>query len=129
VDPAVPFLGGPNGAYTGCDPQGVKSYGHGYGVAVAQGKPNAGYARYFYDNGYGWNGTGAPGDSGSGVLTADGKAAGNFTHLIVNWPGYETANAGGTRVTEIMRLFGVSLVNADGTVTANTATSCGRPPA
>jgi hypothetical protein len=127
VNPAVPFLGGPTGAYTGCDPQGVKSYGHGYGIAVAQGKPNIGLATYWYDDGYGWNGTGLPGDSGSGVLTADGLAAGNFTHLIVNWPGYNTANAAGTRVTRIMDLFNVSLVNADGSTTAPTSTSCGTP--
>jgi hypothetical protein len=124
VDPAIPFLDGPHGVYTGCDIVGVKSYGHGYGVAVAQGKPNVGLAHVWYDDGYGWNGTGAPGDSGSGVLTADGQAAGNFTHLIIFDPDYTPANAAGTRATSIMSRFNVSLVNADGSITPPAATNC-----
>ena len=54
-------------------------YGHGYGVAVAQGKPEGGLATNWFENSYGWTGFGAPGDSGSPVVTASGQAAGNFT--------------------------------------------------
>ena len=77
VNPAVPVVGGPQGIFTGCDVTAVKYYGHGYGVAVAQGKPEFGVATNWYDDGFGWTGFGAPGDSGSPVLTADGKAAGD----------------------------------------------------
>lgn len=125
INPAMPFLGGPQGVYTGCEPTGVKSYGHGYGVAVGQGKPNLGVATVWYDDGYGWNGTGLPGDSGSGVLTADGQAAGNLTHLIIYDPAYTPANVAGTRASRILSLFGVLLVNADGSMTGASATSCG----
>jgi hypothetical protein len=56
VNPAVPVVGGPNGIYTGCDVQAVKYYGHGYGVVVAQGKPEFGVATNWHDDGYGWTG-------------------------------------------------------------------------
>jgi len=125
VNPAVPFIGGPQGVYTECGPTGVKSYGHGYAAAVGQGKPNVGVASVFYDDGYGWNGTALPGDSGSGVLTEAGQALGNLTHLIIFDPDYTPANVAGTRVTRIMSLFGVALVNADGSTTGGSATSCG----
>src|SRR4051794_8007141 len=113
VNPAVPVVGGPNGIYTGCGPEGVKYYGHGYGVAVAQGKPEGGLATNWYDDGYGWTGFGAPGDSGSPVLVSDGRAAGDFTHLIVDTGAYLGSDQAGTRITKALSQFGVSLVNAD----------------
>ena len=73
----VPVVSSTNGIYTGCGPVGVKYYGHGYGVAVGPSKVEAGLATNWHDDGYGWTGLGAPGDSGSPVLTADGLAAGN----------------------------------------------------
>jgi hypothetical protein len=125
VNPAVPFLGGPNGLYTGCAVgEGLKYYGHGYGVAVGQGKPEAGVATVWHDDGYGWTGFGAPGDSGSPVLTADGRAAGDFTHLIVLYPGYGVSDHAGTRITKALSQFGVSLVNADGSTSGPATTSC-----
>src|SRR5215207_8903655 len=85
VTPAVPVAGGPNGVYSGCDVgTPLLHYGHGYGVAVAQGKLEGGVSTNWHDDGYGWAGFGAPGDSGSAVLTATGRqAVGDFTHLIV----------------------------------------------
>jgi hypothetical protein len=125
VNPAMPVIGGPNGIYTGCGPEVVKHYGHGFGVAVSQGKPEGGLATNWHDDGYGWTGAGAPGDSGSGVETADGKAAGDFTHLIVNYDGYTGSDLAGTRITKILQFAGVSLVNADGSTTSAASTSCG----
>ena len=124
VDPAVPVIGGPNGVFAGCDVQVVKHYGHGYGVAVAQGKPEFGVATNWNDDGYGWTGFGAPGDSGSPVLLADGRAAGNFTHLIADIGTYPGSDLAGTRITKALRQFGVSLVNADGSTSGAAATNC-----
>jgi hypothetical protein len=126
VNPGVPVIGGPNGIYTGCGPELVKHFGHGYGVAVAQGKPEGGLATNWHDAGFGWTGAGAPGDSGSPVLTAGGLAAGDFTHLIVDLGSYPGSDLAGMRITAILKFAGVSLVNADGsTVSWNGTTSCG----
>ena len=129
VNPAMPVIGGPQGVYTGCGPTPVFHYGHGYGVAVGQGKVEGGLATNVYDDGYGWTGAGAPGDSGSGVLTAPGgPAIGDFTHLIVDLGAYPGSDLAGTRITKILSQFGVSLVNADGSTTGAAATSCGNAP-
>ena len=128
VDPAIPVVGGPNGVYTGCGPETVRHYGHGYGVAVAQGKPEGGIATNWFDNSYGWTGFGLPGDSGSPVVTTDGKGAGNFTHLIVH-TGYPGSDLAGMRLTAILEFAGVSLVNADGSTTASPGpAACGTDP-
>jgi hypothetical protein len=128
VDPAIPVVGGPNGVYDGCGPESVRHYGHGYGVAVAQGKPSAGLATNWFDNAYGWTGFGLPGDSGSPVVTTDGKGAGNFTHLIVH-TGFPGSDLAGMRLTSILAFAGVSLVNADGSTSAGpTSASCGSDP-
>lgn len=126
VNPRVPVWGGPNGIYTGCDPKMVGHYGHGYGVAVAQGKPEGGLATNWHDDGYGWAGAGAPGDSGSPVVLAgSGEAAGNLTHLIIYDPDYVGSTLAGTRITEILRFAGVDLVNADGSTTSYSPSDCG----
>jgi hypothetical protein len=128
VDPKLP-QGGPQGIYTGCDPTAVLHYGHGYGVAVSQGKLEGGLATNWYDDGYGWTGVGAPGDSGSAVVTANGfQAAGDFTHLIVDTGAYPGSDLAGTRITKILAGTGLSLVNADGTRTPTASTSCGAQP-
>src|SRR5688500_17406423 len=72
VNPAIP-TGGPQGIYAGCDPQVVKNYGHGYGVYMGQGKPEAGVANTWYREGYGWYGAGIMGDSGSGITIQDNR--------------------------------------------------------
>ena len=125
VNPAVPVVGGPQGIFTGCDVTAVKYYGHGYGVAVGPGKAEFGVATNWHDDGFGWTGFGAPGDSGSPVLTASGQAAGNFTHLIVDTGDYPGSDHAGTRITKALSQFGVSLVNADGSTTGAAGTSCG----
>jgi hypothetical protein len=128
VNPAIPVIGGPSGVYGGCGPETVRHYGHGYGVAVAQGKPEGGLATNWFDNAYGWTGVGAPGDSGSPVVTTGGQAAGNFTHLIVH-TGFLGSNLAGMRATSILGFAGVSLVNADGSTTSGpTSASCGTDP-
>lgn len=120
------LVGGPQGVYDGCDPQPVKHYGHGYGAVMAQGKPQVGYATNWYDDGYGWTGFGIFGDSGSGVVLGDNRGAGNFTHLIVDFGDYPGSNLAGTRLTWILNFAGVSLVNADGSLSHGpTTTSCG----
>jgi hypothetical protein len=128
VNPAVPFLGGPQGIYTGCGPDVVEYYGHGYGVAVGQGKVEGGLATNWYDDGYGWTGFGAPGDSGSPVETSGGQAAGDFTHLLVDLTAYPGSDHAGTRITKALSLFGVRLVNADGSTTGAASTNCGPAP-
>src|SRR3954467_11158618 len=128
VDPKLPE-GGPQGIYTGCGPTAVLHYGHGYGVAVGQGKLEGGLATNWYDDGYGWTGAGAPGDSGSAVVTADGfQAAGDFTHLIVDPLAYPGSDLAGTRITKILAGTGLRLVNADGSTTGTAPTSCGAQP-
>jgi hypothetical protein len=124
VSPAVPVAGGPNGIYTACDITPVVHYGHGYGVAVAQGKLEGGLATNWNGTGFGWTGFGAPGDSGSPVLTASGQAAGDFTHLIVDTADYPGSTLAGTRITRALSQFGVSLVNADGSLTGSSGTAC-----
>lgn len=128
VNPGIP-TGGPQGIYTGCEPQVVKNYGHGYGVAVAQGKPEAGLATFFYDDGYGWQGPGLPGDSGSGITIQDNRSAGNFTHIIIFDPDlfFTPGTLTGTRTTAILRFLGAgwSQVNADGSLSRETTTACG----
>ena len=87
VNPAVPVVGGPNGIYTACAVTPVVHYGHGYGVAVAQGKLEGGLATNWNNQGFGWTGFGAPGDSGSAVLTAD-RPGGGRLHAPDRRPGH-----------------------------------------
>ena len=128
VNPAIP-TGGPQGIFTGCDPgQVVKNYGHGYGVAVAQGKPEAGVTAHWYDDAYGWFGAGIMGDSGSGITLATNESAGNFTHIILVDPSLALlpGELAGMRTTEILRFLGPgwAQVNADGS-TSTATSSCG----
>jgi hypothetical protein len=124
INPAVPVAGGPNGIYTSCAVTPVVHYGHGYGVAVAQGKLEGGLATNWNNTGFGWTGFGAPGDSGSPVLTATGQAAGDFTHLIVDPGTYPGSTLAGTRITRALSQFGVSLVNANGSLTGAGSPAC-----
>ena len=127
VNPALP-TGGPQGIYAGCDPQVVKYYGHGYGVAVAQGKPEGGIAPFWYREGYGWEGAGFPGDSGSGVTIQDNRSAGNFTHIILFDPDlfYTPGTLTGMRTTAILEFLGsrYAQVNADGTLSRSGPAPC-----
>ena len=122
-------VGGPQGIYDGCDAgQPMKYYGHGYEVAVAQGTPGGGAAAHWYDDGYGYFGTAFGGDSGSGVLHADDRAAGDLDATIIFDPSlaYVPGETVGTRVTWILSFLGASysLVNQDGTLSRDTTTTC-----
>ena len=127
VNPAIP-TGGPQGIYTGCDPQVLKNYGHGYGVVVAQGKPEAGVANTWYREGYGWYGAGIMGDSGSGMTLQDNRSAGNFTHIIVFDPDlyYTPGTLAGMRTTAILEFLGAGYrqVNADGSTSTSGPAPC-----
>ena len=128
IDPSLPVVGGPQGIYTGCDPQMISWYGHGFGVAVGQGQPGGGLAHLWFDRDYAWDGDGLPGDSGSGVVTQDGEAAGNLTHLVINSK-YPAATNLGTRLTRILTFLGGNfyLVNEDYSTSRATMadTACG----
>jgi hypothetical protein len=64
------------------------------------------------------------------VLTAPGgPAIGDFTHLIVDFGAYPGSDLAGMRITKMLRQFGVSLVNADGSTTGAADTACGNAPA
>ena len=122
-------VGGPQGIYDGCEAgQPLKYYGHGYEVAVAQGKPGGGVAAHWYEDGFGYFGTAFGGDSGSGVLHADNRAVGDLTAVIILDPSlaFTPGETVGTRVTWILGFLGsgYSLVNADGTLSRDTTTTC-----
>jgi hypothetical protein len=128
VNPAIP-TGGPQGIYDGCDPQLVKNYGHGYVVYMGQGKPEAGLAPSWYNDGYGWFGVGAPGDSGSGITIQDNRSAGDFTHIVIFDPSFNFApgELAGMRTTAILQFLGAgwAQVNADGTTSTSAPAQCG----
>lgn len=118
-------VGGPNGIYDGCDVgTPLKYYGHGYEVAVAQGKPEGGISAHWFGTGYGWAGPAFGGDSGSGVLTADGRAAGNLTAMAILLPPYVPGETIGSRMTWILNLSGLWLVNADFSTARDTTSAC-----
>jgi hypothetical protein len=128
IDPHNP-AGGPRGIYTGCAPQAVKYYGHGFGVFVGQGKIEGGIATNWFDRAFAWAGAGLPGDSGSGVTIAGtDQAAGDLTHLVVD-PKYPGSDLAGTRLTRILSYLGgdYHLVNQDRTTSRATMadTRCG----
>ena len=127
INPAIP-TGGPQGIYTGCTTQVVKNYGHGYGVAVAQGKPEAGLATTWYRDGYGWWGAGIMGDSGSGITLLDNRSAGNFTHIILaDLRGiYTPGQLAGMRTTRILSWLGSGWyqINANGSRSRATSAPC-----
>jgi len=128
VHPESP-VGGPQGIYDGCEAgQPLKYYGHGYEVAVAQGKPGGGVAAHWYQDGFGYLGTAFGGDSGSGVLHADNRAAGDLTAIIILDPSlaFVPGEVVGTRVTWILGFLGsaYSLVNQDGSLSRDTTTAC-----
>ena len=124
-------VGGPQGIYDGCEPgQPLKYYGHGYEAAVAQGKPEAGVATRWYDDGYGWAGPAFGGDSGSGVMHAGtNQATGNLTAVALPgyFPTFAPGETIGSRITWILEFLGAGyyLVNADRTLARDTTSPCG----
>ena len=127
-------VGGPRGIYDGCQVgTPVKYWGHGYGVEMGQGKPEGGASAHWYNNGYGWFGPAFPGDSGSGVVTANNQAAGDLDAIVELYvpPVYVPGEIIGTRMTSILSWLGGSyqLVNQDHTLSRDTTTACGNPSA
>ncbi len=121
-------VGGPQGIYDGCDPgQPLKYYGHGYEIAVGQGKPGGGVAAHWYQDGYGYFGSAFGGDSGSGVLHADNRAVGDLDAIIIFDPSlaFTPGEVVGTRTTWTLGFLGggYSLVNQDRSLSRDT-TSC-----
>jgi hypothetical protein len=123
-------VGGPQGIYDGCQVgTPVKYWGHGYGVAMGQGKAEGGASAHWYVNGYGWFGPSFPGDSGSAVLNAaNDQAVGDLDAIVELYvpPVYLPGEMIGTRITSILRWLGGSyqLVNQDSTLSRDT-TACG----
>jgi hypothetical protein len=120
-------VGGPQGIYDGCavgTP--LKYYGHGYEIAVSQGKPEGGAATHWYNDGYGWAGPAFGGDSGSGVLNgATNQAVGDLTATALVYSPFVPGETIGSRITWILRYTGYSLVNADRTLARDTTSPCG----
>jgi hypothetical protein len=122
-------VGGPQGIYDGCQiglP--VKYYGHGYEAAVAQGKPGVGASSVWYDDAYGWAGPILGGDSGSAVMLADDRAAGNLTATAILYlPAFLPGESIGSRITWILEFLGSAyrLVNQDYTLARDTTSPCG----
>jgi hypothetical protein len=122
-------VGGPQGIFDGCLPGlPLKYYGHGYEVAVAQGKPGGGAAAHWYQSGYGYFGTAFGGDSGSGVLHADNRAVGNLDAIVIFDPSlaFVPGEVVGSRVTWILSFLGsgYKLVNRNRTLSRDTTTTC-----
>jgi hypothetical protein len=122
-------VGGPQGIYDGCAVgQPVKYYGHGYEIAVSQGKPEGGASAHWYNDGYGWIGPAFGGDSGSGVLNAaTNQAVGDLTATaLVYVPAFVPGETIGSRITWILRFLGTSyyLVNQDYTLARDTTSPC-----
>jgi hypothetical protein len=98
---------------------------------VGQGQSGSGVVTNWWDRPYGWIGDSLPGDSGSGVVIAQGHTgAGNLTHLVVDSRFFPSVNVG-TRLTHILALLGGDfyLVNDDNTLSPNPGrdTRCGNP--
>jgi hypothetical protein len=90
VNPSVPFFGGPTGIATGPTAPGERVFTYGNSplrAGVSALSPKVGIT--LGDEGDGWSHTcytlspGVPGDSGSAVLTNDGKALGVLTTLAL----------------------------------------------
>jgi hypothetical protein len=129
VTPALP-IGGPHGIYSQCAPSPAHYYGHGYHVAVGQGKPGGGQAFWPGDHFY-WAGTSFGGDSGSGMMVGP-LAGGDLTHGLGIGPnGIVPLPVGfGTRLTAALDFLGQGyyLVNADGTLSRDTSSCSGLDP-
>lgn len=121
-------VGGPQGIDDSCQVgQPVKYYGHGYEIAVAQGKPEGGVIAHMLADGFGWVGLAFGGDSGSGVINAaTNEAEGDLTAIAIVYPPYAPGEVIGSRMTWILSFLGsgYSLVNADRTLSRDTTNDC-----
>jgi hypothetical protein len=104
VSPKMALVGGPTGAFRGRGRRTVFHVGHGVVVGTG-GTPRAGISLKWGRARYMWAGVGAPGDSGSPVRVAGGKAAGNLTHIAAGGP-QVAPRLVGTRIGKILRMLG-----------------------
>jgi len=114
VNPSMTYFGGPTGAGSPQPQDVVEHAGHGLvigtggtpraGVVVYRGKGEGGDA-------FAWVGAASPGDSGSAVPLANGKAAGDLTHLVVGGP-YVPGNVAGTTIARMLTIAGKPLATA-----------------
>ena len=115
INPSMAIIGGPTGVNQAAVGDPILHVGHGLGVGTG-GTPRAGIVTYTgkgdnsAETAYGWDGAATPGDSGSGVRHADGRAEGNLTHLVVGTE-YLPAFIAGTTATYMEQLAGVPICN------------------
>ncbi len=114
VNPSMAYFGGPTASGSPREGDVVEHAGHGLVIGTG-GTPRAGVVVY-RGNGDGgdafaWVGAASPGDSGSAVRLANGKAAGDLTHLVVGGP-YLPGDVAGTTIAQMLRIAGKPLATA-----------------
>lgn len=92
VDPAATLVGGPSGPAEGPCEGALVHVGHPRGVLAPLARP--GVCLGAWGEGFAFAGAAAPGDSGSPVLDAAGRAVGLLTHRLVDGNGVPRAVAG-----------------------------------
>ncbi len=102
VSPSMAFWGGPTGAYTGSGPAVVEHTGWGLVVGTG-GTPRVGLGVDWTPNEWVFEGVISFGDSGSGANVLGGLAAGNITHIAVNFNTLTVA--AGTSIQKILQLL------------------------
>lgn len=102
ITPSVCGWSGPTGVYEEKPGSGgVKHYGHGAETQVLPDNQKQGFNLQNDGKAFYWTGAGTPGDSGSAVLSDDGRALGVLTHLGVFGT---TSDNGGTHIDRGMQL-------------------------
>lgn len=115
LNPKVCGWNGPTGLYDSAPGSGeVHHYGYGllFGSISEETRTRTGYNLINDNTAFYWTGAGVPGDSGSAVLAADGRALGVLTHLVVSPPdtnggthllrGFALAEAGGYQLRLVL---------------------------
>lgn len=116
VRPSMAYFGGPTASGSPQFGDLVEHAGHGLVVGTG-GTPRAGVVVYrgkgegSGSDAFAWDGAASPGDSGSPVRLADGKAAGDLTHLVVGGR-YVPGVIAGTSIARMLRIAGKPLATA-----------------
>ncbi|MGH3646723.1 MAG: hypothetical protein ACRDTM_06065 [Micromonosporaceae bacterium] len=116
VNPSMAYFGGPTGAGSPQFGDICEHAGHGLVIGTG-GTPRAGVVVYrgpgeaSGSDAFAWDGAASPGDSGSPVRLADGKAAGDLTHLVVGGP-YVPGVIAGTSIAKMLKIAGKRLATA-----------------
>lgn len=114
VTPSMAYFGGPTAEGNPQSGDVVEHSGHGLVIGTG-GTPRAGVVVY-RGNGEGgdafaWVGAASPGDSGSAVRLANGRAAGDLTHLVVGGE-YLPGDVAGTTIARMLKIAGKPLATA-----------------